>query len=185
MFPRKGMQHFIEAIAGSTTTGRSSSRATARTVPSFEAHARRVAPQVRFVGFVEPRRCCGRLYESSRILVFPSIQENFPMVLLEAMDAGCAIVTTNAEGCAEVVGDAGLVVPKGDPLGIRAALERLMGDPALMQALSLRARQRAAEHVWPSIVTQYKDVLQAAQIAGVGSAPRGWRSGEGADASQH
>lgn len=33
------------------------------------------------------------------------------MVLLEAMDAGCAIVTTNAEGCAEVVGDAGLVVP--------------------------------------------------------------------------
>ncbi len=172
MFPRKGVQHFIEAIKGLegdwefVIAGDGPFRA------QLQAQARRVAPQVRFVGFVN-RDVLQRLYESSRILVFPSIQENFPMVLLEAMHAGCAIITTDAEGCAEVVGHAGLVVPKGDPLGIRAALQRLMGDPTLMQALSLRARQRAAEHVWPRITTQYKDVLQAAQMRGlVGSAPR-------------
>ncbi len=84
------------------------------------------------------------------------------MVLLEAMDAGCAIVTTNAEGCAEVVGDAGLVVPKGDPQGIRAALERLMRDPELVQNLAARARQRAATLTWPNIVGRYREVLQAA-----------------------
>lgn len=84
------------------------------------------------------------------------------MVLLEAMDAGCAIVTTNAEGCAEVVGDAGLVVPKGDPQGIREALDRLMCDPRLVRDLSVRAQQRAARLTWPNIVGRYREILQAA-----------------------
>jgi glycosyltransferase involved in cell wall biosynthesis len=78
------------------------------------------------------------------------------------MDAGCAIVTTNAEGCAEVVGDAGLVVPKGKPQGIREALEKLMHDPELVRDLAARARQRAASLTWPNIVGRYREVLQAA-----------------------
>jgi len=40
------------------------------------------------------------------VFVFPSHAENFPLVLLEAMAAGLAIVTTNQTGCREVVGDA-------------------------------------------------------------------------------
>lgn len=91
------------------------------------------------------------------------------MVLLEAMDAGCAIVTTNAEGCAEVVGDAGLVVPKGESRGIRAALERLMQDPGLVQRLSARGKQRAALLAWPNIVMRYRDLLQAAAMGRVPS----------------
>jgi glycosyltransferase involved in cell wall biosynthesis len=161
MFPRKGVQHFIDAVAG---VGGDWEFVIAGDGPfrgELEAQARNIAPNVQFVGFVN-REILRSLYESSRILVFPSIQENFPMVLLEAMDAGCAIVTTNAEGCAEVVGDAGLVVPKGDPQGIRAALDRLMCDPRLVRDLSVRARQRAARLTWPNIVGRYRDVLQAA-----------------------
>jgi len=137
----------------------------------LEAQARSVAPNVRFVGFVN-RETLRALYESSRILVFPSIQENFPMVLLEAMDAGCAIVTTNAEGCAEVVGDAGLVVPRGDPQGIRAALDKLMHEPELVCSLAGRARARAARLTWPNIVGRYREVLQAAVKQGSSAGTR-------------
>jgi len=161
MFPRKGVQHFIDAVAG---VGGDWEFVIAGDGPfrdQLEAQARSVAPNVQFVGFVD-RETLRSLYESSRILVFPSIQENFPMVLLEAMDAGCAIVTTNAEGCAEVVGDAGLVVPRGEPQGIRAALDRLMRDPELVRNLSARARQRAARLTWPNIVERYRELLQAA-----------------------
>ena len=93
------------------------------------------------------------------------------MVLLEAMDAGCAIVTTNAEGCSELVGDAGLVVPKGESQGIRQALERLMHDRDLVLDLSARAQQRAAGLAWPNIARQYHDILVAAQLQ-ESSAPR-------------
>lgn len=84
------------------------------------------------------------------------------MVLLEAMDAGCAIVTANAEGCAEVVGDAGIVVPKGNPKGIRDALERLVREPALVEQLSARGMARASTLAWPRIVPQYRAILNAA-----------------------
>jgi len=161
MFPRKGIQYFIDAVAGMDNGWEMIIAGDGPYRPELEARARKVAPKVRFVGFVNPETL-RILYESSRILVFPSIQENFPMVLLEAMDAGCAVVTTNAEGCAEVVGNAGIVVPKGNPKGIRDALERLAANPALVEDLSARGVARAATLAWPRIVPQYRAILNAA-----------------------
>jgi glycosyltransferase involved in cell wall biosynthesis len=169
MFPRKGVQHFIEAIAGLDDDWEFIIAGDGPHREQLEAQARSAGARVRFTGFLD-RAALRSLYESSQILVFPSIQENFPMVLLEAMDAGCAIVTTNAEGCAEVVGDAGLVVPKGESHGIRAALDRLMHDPGLVQRLSARGKKRAAMLAWPNIVVRYRDLLQA---AATGRASRG------------
>lgn len=162
MFPRKGVQHFIEAVRSLGTDWEFVIAGDGPYRAELEALANSVANHVRFVGFVD----CDTLralYDSSRILVFPSLQENFPMVLLEAMDAGCAVVTTDAEGCAEVVGDAGLVVARGRPEGIRAALERLMADPALVADLSRRGQARAAALAWPIIVRRYREILGAAR----------------------
>ncbi len=164
MFPRKGVQHFIDAVAGMDNGWEMVIAGDGPYRAELEAQARRVAPKVRFVGFVGPEDL-RMLYESSRILVFPSIQENFPMVLLEAMDAGCAVVTANAEGCAEVVGDAGIVVPKGNPEGIRAALERLVADPALADELSARGMRRAESLTWQRIVPRYRAILNAAAVS--------------------
>ena len=161
MFPRKGIQHFIDAVHGMESDWELIVAGDGPYREELEAQARSVAPSVRFVGFVNAETL-RILYESSKILVFPSIQENFPMVLLEAMNAGCAIVTTNAEGCAEVVGDAGIIVPKGKPQGIREALERLMRDPGLVQQLSARSKVRAESLAWSHIVPRYRDLLQAA-----------------------
>jgi len=161
MFPRKGIQHFIDAVSGMESDWELIIAGDGPYREELEEQARNVAPNVRFVGFVSAETL-RILYESSRILVFPSIQENFPMVLLEAMDAGCAVVTTNAEGCAEVVGDAGIVVPKGKSQGIRNALERLMRDPGLIQQMSARSRARAQSLAWSHIVPRYRDLLQAA-----------------------
>lgn len=161
MFPRKGIQHFIDAVSGMESDWELIIAGDGPYREQLEARARSVAPKVRFVGFVSAETL-RILYESSRILVFPSLQENFPMVLLEAMDAGCAVVTTNAEGCAEVVGDAGIVVPKGKSQGIRDALERLMRDPGLVQQLSARSKVRADALSWLHIVPRYRDLLQAA-----------------------
>ncbi|MEZ5866003.1 MAG: lysylphosphatidylglycerol synthase domain-containing protein [Geminicoccaceae bacterium] len=52
-----------------------------------------------------------------------------------------AIVTTADTGCAEVVGDAALLVPSGDVPALGAALDRLIGDPALRARLGARARR--------------------------------------------
>lgn len=162
MFPRKGVQFFVDAVRNFGGDWEFVVAGDGPYREELEARARDRAPGIRFVGFVD-FRTLRSLYESSRILVMPSLQENFPMVLLEAMDAGCAVVTTDAEGCAEVVGDAGLVVRRGEAQGIRDALERLVGDPGLVQALAERGRARAAALAWPNLVQRYRSLFEAAQ----------------------
>jgi glycosyltransferase involved in cell wall biosynthesis len=97
-----------------------------------------------------------RLLEESAIFVFPSHAENFPLVLLEAMGAGMAIITTDQTGCREVVGDSALLVPPGDTNAIRGALEQLVSDRELRERLGRAARTRLEENFgWPAVAESY------------------------------
>ncbi len=98
---------------------------------------------VRFLGFLSHDRLAD-LYRSSEIFAFPSAVENFPMVLLEAMRAGCAVITSTAEGCREVAGEAARFVDAGDGPALAAAIRELIADPRERQRLSERALRRAA-----------------------------------------
>ena len=82
------------------------------------------------------------LYETSSIFVFPSEAENFPICLLEAMVAGNAIITTKNTGCAEVVGDAALLVEPRNVEDLQNAYQRLMTDYELREKLGKMARHR-------------------------------------------
>ena len=96
------------------------------------------------------------LLEESSIFVFPSHAENFPLVLLEAMAAGMAIITTDQTGCREVVGDSALQVPPGDSNAIRMAMESLISDHELRERLGRAARKRLEENFgWPSVTERY------------------------------
>src|SRR5690606_25637949 len=114
---------------------------------------------VRFIGFVSQEELRG-YYQAARIFVFPSIRENFPMVLLEAMDAGCAVITTDAEGCAEVVGDAGVVVPAGNARAMAEELAVLLADEALCRRLSGLARERSLRFHWNRLSGMYASVFR-------------------------
>jgi glycosyltransferase involved in cell wall biosynthesis len=90
------------------------------------------------------------------IFVFPSEAENFPIVLLEAMIAGLAIITTKDTGCEEVVGEKALLVKPRDSDGIRMALERLADNPELCVQLGRDAQVRVSqEFSWEIIANRY------------------------------
>jgi len=100
------------------------------------------------------------LFETSLVFVFPSHAENFPLVLLEAMAAGLAIVTTNQTGCREVVGDAARLVAPGDDAAIRRHVTELVADPDTAMRLGRRARRRLEQNFsWPAVAQMYLDVL--------------------------
>ncbi|WP_290650297.1 glycosyltransferase family 4 protein [Aquisalimonas sp.] len=158
LFPRKGVQHFLDAIRDLDSDWDFVVAGDGPYMQELVSRARSVRPRVRFLGFVD-RETINTLYSQARILVFPSIQENFPMVLLEGMDAGCAVITANADGCAEVVGDTGLVVPVADPEALRVALERLLNDEVLCRQLAGRSMARATMFRWPRIAKLYMQVF--------------------------
>jgi glycosyltransferase involved in cell wall biosynthesis len=72
--------------------------------------------------------------------VLPSINENLPLALLEAMSAGLACVASDVGGIPEVLTDgAGLLVPPGDVTALSRAMARLASEPGLAPALGRAA----------------------------------------------
>jgi glycosyltransferase involved in cell wall biosynthesis len=71
-------------------------------------------------------------------LVVPSTwYENTPFVVLEAFAAGVPVIASDLGGLSEIVRDGGngLLFRAGDPDALRAAIERLCGEPGLYDRL--------------------------------------------------
>jgi len=100
------------------------------------------------LGFV-PHDELLRLYERAAVVVCPSRREGFGIVCAEAMAHGRPVVASAVGGLRDLVvdGETGLLVPAGDPSALRAALERLLGDPELRRRLGEAGRARAREEL--------------------------------------
>jgi 2-deoxystreptamine N-acetyl-D-glucosaminyltransferase/2-deoxystreptamine glucosyltransferase len=98
------------------------------------------------------------------VLVLPSAYEEMGSVLTEAMAAGLPVVASDVGGIPEVVrdGETGLLVPPGDVGALAAALDRLVGDPALRARLAAGARARAPDYAWPALAERVAAVYEAA-----------------------
>jgi len=118
----------------------------------------RIARLIRSLGVEKQVRLAGTfpygevpgLYNSADAFILPSIpvpfwQEQFGMVLVEAMASGLPVISTYSGSIPEVVGDAGILVAPGDPASIVEGIRRLAADGAYRKGLGQRARHRAVE----------------------------------------
>jgi len=71
------------------------------------------------------------------LLVLPSKEEGFGRVLLEAMDAGIAVIGTKVGGIPEIIDNEvnGLLVPYGDVLALKEAILRILNNEVLKQRI--------------------------------------------------
>ncbi len=73
----------------------------------------------------------------------PGWLEQFGYVLAEALASGTPIITTIHGSIPEVVGEAALLAPPSDFLGLAAAMRKLLEDPLERERLSRTGRARA------------------------------------------
>ena len=85
-------------------------------------------------------------YASASVAVVPSIYEGFGLPAVEAMACGVPLVSTDGGALAEVVEDAGLVVPAGDSQALAAAIRQLFEDDQLRDDYASRGLSRAEQH---------------------------------------
>ena len=104
------------------------------------------AAGVEFLGDL-PSELAWKCMQAATIFVLPSHTEGFPNVVLEAMAAGKAIISTRVGAIPEMI-DAdendpcGLVIQPRDPSALAAALHALMANPERRKVLGQRARAK-------------------------------------------
>lgn len=105
------------------------------------------------------------LIRDSHIFVLPTRADTFGVVLLEAMAAGCAVISSRRDPQDWILDDgrAGLLVEPTDPAEIADALIRLVAAETRLQ-LALNGRERFIQHFHHVVVGQgYRNLFEEAQ----------------------
>ncbi len=107
----------------------------------------------RHLGLTSRDKLKTHLSESS-LLVLPSLEDNCPMVVLEAMAAGVPVVAARVGGVPELIEEntTGILCDPLDRLSLRAAVERLLADAHLCRQLAQKAKATARERYHPRVI---------------------------------
>lgn len=145
--PRKGHALLIEALAGLKDRRWTlhcagslvmDAACAAALTQAIEAHG--LGERVVLHGEQDEAGLCA-LYARADAFVLPSFHEGYGMALADALAHGLPVISTTAGAIPDTVpADAGVLVPPGDGIALRAALQRLMDDAGLRAQLGAGAR---------------------------------------------
>jgi UDP-glucose:(heptosyl)LPS alpha-1,3-glucosyltransferase len=164
-FERKGLRFILEGMAQSTAAQRPHLLVIGRDEPApYCALAAELglAERVHFLGLRENVR---EYYAASDLFVFLSNYESCCLVGLEALASGLPVVASSVNGIDDYVedGENGLIVERS-AAGLAGALERLLGDPALLARLGDAARPSSAPYEWDAVARRYLEVLERIRV---------------------
>jgi len=110
----------------------------------------------RWVLFIGPRLDIPELLKLFDIYVLPSVSEGLPMVLLEAMAAGCPIIATEVGGVPMAVrhGQNGSLVKPENPKALSSEIIRLLSNKDVRERYSENGMTLAREKFSAEVMTQ-------------------------------
>ena len=135
-------------------------------VKRFEELVRTV-PGLNLLGFLDREELAAHFARSS-LIVLPTFEDNCPMVVLEGMAAGLPVAASAVGGVPDLIENevTGLLFDPTAPGGMKAALERLVDDPALRDRLAKAGRSSALSRFHPEEIARkhleiYAEVLSS------------------------
>jgi alpha-maltose-1-phosphate synthase len=146
---RKGVQYLTEAYGKVTHPAKSLSFVGNVSLELIHLLKRRARwyPDTRVMGPVAQSEL-KHLLSKSHVLVLPSVEDGFGMVLAQAMACGCPVIGTRHTGAEDLLGadeGEGFVVPARDSEALAQRLQRLADDPELRSAMGAAALARVKQ----------------------------------------
>lgn len=161
-YARKGLQTLLEALeqlpaaVHVAVAGKPGQRATFQT----EAQRLGVAGRVHFLGSLAD---LAPAYHAADVLVHPTREDSFAMVVLEAMAHGLPVVVSAAPWCGISAslrdGEEALLLPDPhDAKALAAQVERVLADPLLRERLVLAGTARAQASGWDRAAEKFEAI---------------------------
>jgi len=117
---------------------------------------------VTFTGRIDNDRIAG-LYQSADVMMNPSLADNMPISILEAMACCVPVVTTDVGGVPYLVSHekTALLVSPGDDQAMAEAVVSLLENPALADRLAKAGHGEILDYTWPRVREQLFAVYDA------------------------
>ncbi len=125
---------------------------------------------VKYFGYIE-QSYLPLVYSAARALFYPSIYEGFGLPVLEAMQSGTAVLTSENSSMSEVAGEAALLVNPLDIDNMVESIKRLHSNDAYVEELVIKGIKQSAKFSWNRCVEKtillYKKVLAEDSIVSI------------------
>lgn len=115
-------------------------------------------------GLIDNDAVMSRLYAAADMVAVPSLEDNLPNTMLEAMASGTPVVGFDTGGVPDMVipGETGFLAPLGDEEGLARALADALGDTGRLAAMGRMARARIErEHTLAVQAMRYRDLYRS------------------------
>lgn len=120
-----------------------------------------VSEAVSFTGRVENENMAS-LYYSATLMVNPSLADNMPISVLEALASGVPVVSTNVGGVPYLVehDKTALLFPPQDPAAMAEAILAVLTNPEKANRMKVAGVELASQFIWPKVSVRLLDVYE-------------------------
>ncbi|UXE61035.1 MAG: glycosyltransferase family 4 protein [Woronichinia naegeliana WA131] len=115
---------------------------------------------IHFTGFVDDNDLAA-IYSGAIGFIFPSLYEGFGLPVLEAMQCGCPVISSNTSSLPEVVGDAGFLVSPTDKDTLCQSILKLYCNSDLRAKHSQYSLDRAVFFSWEKTLSETLEVYRS------------------------
>ena len=95
-----------------------------------------------------------QFYQQAEVFVYPSFYEGFGLPVLEAMNLGTPVITSNVSSLPEVVDSAAITINPQDFIELAEAIFKVLSNDNLRKQLILDGRTRAQRFSWEKTAKQ-------------------------------
>lgn len=115
-------------------------------------------------GLISDDATMSRLYSAADLVVVPSLEDNLPNTVLEAMASGTPVVGFHSGGIPDMItpGETGFLAEAGDTASLARAIAEAFADPVRLSAMGRSARARVErEHTLAAQANRYRDLYHS------------------------
>lgn len=121
---------------------------------------------VHFTGYIENDRVLAAMYSLADVYVLPTLADNLPNSVLEAMACGCPVVSFRVGGLPDAIAhmENGYLAEAGNALDLADGIQRIIQDESLREQMSRRSvetvrRKFSQENEARAFLSLYQSIL--------------------------